>query len=92
MPEFSSVANCLVKSMSWLLLLLRRKENRARLLSTAEVTSVTEDGWMLRIRNCFRAAKGLSAVTDPLVFLPPVVIAVYSYLGIIRSNPYVTSA
>jgi hypothetical protein len=46
------------------------------------VTSVRAEGWMLRIRNCLRAAKGLSAVMVPFVFLPLAMMAVYSYLGI----------
>jgi hypothetical protein len=47
-----------------------------------EETSVIDEGWTLRIRNCLRAAKGLSAVMVPFTFLPLPAIAMYWYLGI----------
>jgi len=54
-PEFSSVANCFVKSMIWLFPTLRRRREKVPRPSLEE-TSVSEAGWTLRIRNCLRAA------------------------------------
>ena len=65
-PEFSSVASCFVKSMSCDLLIRRSRTNKAApALRAPEVTSVMEEGCTLRIRNCLRAANGLSAVIVP---------------------------
>jgi len=55
-PEFSSVAICCVKSISWVLLALEKIEKNAVLRSELELISETLVGWMLRARNCIRAA------------------------------------
>jgi len=76
MPELSSVAICLVKSIIWVLPTLVKIENSAALPSAPEPTSAIDDGWTLRTLSCFRAEYGLSAVIVPLTFLPSVAIAI----------------